>query len=94
MFQFLVLRRRLAARRRQVDALLDSSRREPDAAKRQQMRRMLHRVVAEIEPISFLYAAASCVAVNRRFANVRVHDLGIIYRDFVLRELLERHPPR
>ncbi len=77
----------------EVDALLDRARTAPERSERSEARRALHRRLAALQPCAFLYTSASCVAVSRRFANVKVHDLGIWYRDFVLREAFERAPP-
>ncbi len=78
----------------EVDKLLERARSAPTRSERGLARRGLHRRLAELEPCAFLYTSASCVAVPRRFANVKVHDLGIWYRDFVLRTLFEKSPPR
>jgi peptide/nickel transport system substrate-binding protein len=77
-----------------VDRLLDQARMAPTRAERGLARRSLHRRLAELEPCAFLYSSASCVAVPRRFANAKVHDLGLWYRDLVLRSLFEAAPPR
>lgn len=78
----------------EVDSLLERARSAPTRGERGLARRALHRRLAELEPCAFLYTSASCVAVPRRFANVKVHDLGIWYRDLVLRTLFEKSPPR
>lgn len=73
-----------------IDRLLDDSRAEFDPAKRTAFRRMLQRRLDEVHPFSFLYASASPVIVSRKWANVKVHDRGILYRDFVWRELWKK----
>ncbi|MSR74582.1 MAG: hypothetical protein EXS14_03800 [Planctomycetes bacterium] len=77
----------------ETDALLERARNAPDRVGRRDARRALHRRLDQLQPCAFLYSPASCVAVNRKFANVKVHDLGIWYRDFVLRSAFERAPP-
>jgi peptide/nickel transport system substrate-binding protein len=78
-----------------VDTLIAAYRREVlSPTKRLAIRQQLHRRIAELQPLAFLYSAATCVGVSRRWANVKVHDLGILYRDMVWRELWEKHPPR
>jgi ABC-type transport system substrate-binding protein len=75
-----------------LDALIDAYRSEPDPARRLLLRRRLHHEFHEAQPFLVLVTTSTCVGINRRFANVKVHDLGVIYNDFVLRELWERFP--
>jgi hypothetical protein len=41
-------------------------------------------------PWTFLPQGATTLGISRVFANVKIHDLGIRYHDFVLRELWEK----
>lgn len=72
-----------------LDSILDRLRRPLDPQERIREQRMLHRRFLELQPLTFLYSRPSCILVSRRFANVKVHDLGIWYQDFVLRSLFE-----
>jgi peptide/nickel transport system substrate-binding protein len=82
-----------AIREPTLDALIDGYRSEPDRARRLELRRQLHREFDRLQPFVVLFTSSTCVGMSRRFANVKVHDLGIIYQDFVLRSLWEAHPP-
>ena len=82
-----------AIREPTLDALIDGYRSEPDRSRRLELRRQLHREFDRLQPFVVLFTSSTCVGMSRRFANVKVHDLGIIYQDFVLRSLWEAHPP-
>ena len=76
-----------------VDANLEAHRAAADPRERLRLRRELHALLAELQPAAFLWSQPSAVAIARRWANVRIHDLGLRFWDFVLREKLEAHPP-
>ncbi len=76
-----------------LDRWIDAYRASADPKERLAARRSLHRAFDEIVPFPVLLSASTCLAINRRFANVKVHDLGVLYRDFVLRERFEASPP-
>lgn len=77
----------------ETDRLLDALDVEPDAAVRTALRRRLHRRIAESAPTLFLWSPMTTVAVHRSWANVRVHDLGLRWWDFVDRDLFRKFPP-
>jgi len=68
-----------------VDALLEATRRTLDRDKRLAMRRQFHRLFHELQPFSVICCTYSTVGVSRRWSNVKVHDLGLWFRDFQLR---------
>ena len=45
---------------------------------------------AVLQPYTFLYNSSTPLAISRKWANVRIHELGPQYRDFVWRESWER----
>jgi peptide/nickel transport system substrate-binding protein len=73
-----------------VDELLEAIRTTLDPAPRRELRKRFHRVLDGVQPFTILWSNYSCVAVNRRWANVKVHDLGIWFRDLVLRDLMKK----
>ena len=77
----------------EVDRILDAIDRELDPLRREQLRRDLHRRVADLQPSLFLWSPATALAISRRIANVRIHDLGLRWWDLVDRELLRKFPP-
>ncbi len=77
----------------EVDRLLDALAGTFDAARRIEIRRAIHKRIWDLAPAQFLFANATTLGISRQFANVRVHDLGIRYHDFVLRELFDKDPP-
>lgn len=74
----------------EVDALIDGYRRCFEPARRRELRRKLHRRIHELQPYAFLYSLATPAAVSRRWANVKVHELGFRFWDFVWRERWDR----
>ena len=77
----------------ETDEILDALESERDPAERTALRWRFHRRFAELEPFSYLFYQPSCVLISRRWANVKIHDMGLWYRDFILRSLWERSPP-
>lgn len=77
-----------------IDEVINAYRTSFEPLKRSVFRKQIHRILAEVEPMSFLVSAASCVAVSRLWANVKIHDVGLAYRDFVWRERWRSDPPR
>jgi peptide/nickel transport system substrate-binding protein len=75
----------------EMDSLLVRLREPLDPAERIKTQRSLQARFLELLPITYLYSRPSCILVNRRWANVAVHDLGIWYRDFVLRSRFSEH---
>ena len=71
----------------EVDRLVTAYRTDLDPQSRLKTRRRLSRRISELQPFTFLYNYSSAVAFSRRWANVRVHELGPQFRDFVLRKL-------
>ena len=78
----------------EVDRLLDRHEVTFDPAARATIRREIHRRIHEAAPVAFLFAYHATIGISKRFANVKVHDFGVRYHDFVLRELWEKYRPR
>jgi peptide/nickel transport system substrate-binding protein len=70
----------------EVDRALDRIEASPDRAERAALRRDVHRRLHETVPVTFLLANASTVGISRALANVKVHDLGVRFHDFVMRD--------
>lgn len=77
----------------ETDRLLDALDSENAAAARTTLRRAIHRRVADAAPTLFLWAPMTTIAVHRAWANVRVHDLGLRWWDFVDVDLFRKFPP-
>jgi peptide/nickel transport system substrate-binding protein len=77
-----------------VDREIDAHEASFDRAARVGIRRQIHRLVHDAAPVAFLLINEAPVGISRTFANVKVHDYGLRYHDFVLRELWEKHRPR
>jgi peptide/nickel transport system substrate-binding protein len=78
----------------EVDRVLDAHETTFDAAARAALRREAHRRIHDAAPAAFLLWNPATVGISRQFANVKIHDFGVRYHDFVLRELWEKHRPR
>jgi peptide/nickel transport system substrate-binding protein len=77
-----------------VDRLFDGHEATFDPAARVKIRRELHRRIHDATPAAFLLTNETTIGVSKRFANVKVHDFGVRYHDFVLRDLWEKYRPR
>ncbi len=69
-----------------VDRLLEATQVTLDRSKRLRLRRQFHRLFNELQPFTVICCTYSPVGVGRRWANVKVHDLGLWFRDLYLRE--------
>lgn len=61
----------------EADRLIEQARQEFDRDKRIELYRQFSRIIYEEQPYTFLFCRKATVAVNKRFANVIVHPLGI-----------------
>jgi peptide/nickel transport system substrate-binding protein len=78
----------------ETDRLLDAHAVSFDRGDRAALYKRLHRRLHEEVPATFLLANASTVGISKKLANVKVHDLGLRYHDFVLRDLWEKRRPK
>ncbi len=69
-----------------VDKLLESVRVTLDRGKRLKLRRTFHTMFDQVHPYTVICCTYSAVGINRRWENVKVHDLGIWFRDLQLRK--------
>ena len=60
-----------------VDKILEDFRIEFDPEKRAKLYHRLHAILHEEQPYTFLYARPGLVAVDKRFQDVKVYDLGL-----------------
>jgi peptide/nickel transport system substrate-binding protein len=70
----------------EVDRLLDQIKTSFDPKERATLRRKIHRRLQDEAPCAFLLANASTVGLSKSVANIKVHDLGIRFHDFVMRD--------
>ncbi len=61
----------------EADKLIEEARQEFDKKKRIELYRKFSRIVNDEQPYTFLFCRKATIAVNKRFANVIVHPLGI-----------------
>ena len=70
----------------EADRLLDQIALSFDGRERAALRRKIHaRLHAEV-PCTFLLANATTVGISKDIANVKIHDLGVRWHDFVMRD--------
>ena len=61
----------------EADKLIEEARQEFDKKKRIELYRKFSEIVNDEQPYTFLFCREATIAVNKRFANVIVHPLGI-----------------
>ena len=61
----------------EADKLIEEARQEFDKKKRIELYRKFSQIVNDEQPYTFLFCRKATIAVNKRFANVIVHPLGI-----------------
>ncbi len=66
----------------EADRLIEQARTEFDREKRIALYRRFHRIVHQQQPYTFLFMSESLVAVDKRFAGVKVHKLGLDSREW------------
>jgi len=64
-------------RNAEADAIIEEARRTLDEAKRNKLYHRLHRIIHEEQPYTFVYTRPEQRFLNKRFANVRIHRLGL-----------------
>jgi peptide/nickel transport system substrate-binding protein len=74
----------------ETDQLLDRHEKSFDPKERAALRRRVHARLHDEIPCTFLFANPTMVGISRKFANVKIHDLGVRFHDMVLRELWEK----
>lgn len=66
----------------EADRIIESARREFDAARRNEMYRRFHAIIHEEQPYTFLASPYSLTAIHRRYRNVNVYPLGTDLNSF------------
>jgi len=64
-------------RNTEADALLEQIRRTIDPVKSDVLCHQFHRLIHEQQPYTFLFARPNFYAVDKRFQNVKIHNLGL-----------------
>ncbi|MCK8602723.1 peptide-binding protein [Desulfoferrobacter suflitae] len=66
----------------EADAIIETARKEFDAAKRNVLFHRFHEIIHEEQPYTFLFTTEALVAVARRFQNVQVYPMGLAPREW------------
>jgi peptide/nickel transport system substrate-binding protein len=74
-----------------ADALLEEIRRTINDDRRNELCHRLHRIIHDEQPYTFLYVRPELRLVDRRFENVRVHKLGLNYREWHVPKQKQRY---
>ena len=69
-------------RNAQADALLEQIRRTIDPVKSDALCHQLHRLIHEQQPYTFLFARPNFYVVDKRFQNVKIHNLGLNFLEW------------
>jgi len=75
----------------EVDRLLEQARTEFDREARNKLYKRWHAILHEEQPYTFLFHRKVLVAVDKRFANVRVHPMGLDQREWWAPKPLQRY---
>jgi peptide/nickel transport system substrate-binding protein len=67
-----------------VDALLEQVRLEHDMHRRYDLLNQFHGIIHEDQPFTFLYSMALSIVINRRWRNVKIHKLGVLFYEWWL----------
>jgi len=75
----------------QADTLLEQIRRTLDETKRIELCHQLHRILHEEQPYTFLFTRPTFRFLDRRFENVKIHELGLKYWEWYVPEAEQRY---
>ena len=78
-------------RNTQADALLEQIRRTIDPVKSDVLCHQLHRLIHEQQPYTFLFARPNLYAVDKRFQNVKIHNLGLNFLEWYVPKEKQRY---
>jgi peptide/nickel transport system substrate-binding protein len=78
-------------RNAQADALLEQIRRTIDPVKSDALCHQLHRLIHEQQPYTFLFARPNFYAVDKRFQNVKIHNLGLNFLEWYVPKEKQRY---
>ncbi len=70
----------------EADDIIIKSRMEFDEDKRNIMYRRFHEILHDEQPYTFLFCTPALSVVSRRFENVKVHIMGLDYREWTINE--------
>jgi peptide/nickel transport system substrate-binding protein len=71
---------------READSIIEKGRMEFDGRKRMKMYHRFHEIIHEEQPYTFLFCNPALVVVSRRFENVKVHQRGLKYIEWKVRQ--------
>ena len=78
-------------RNAQADAIMEEVRRTFDEDKRNKLSHRLHRILHEEQPYTFLFTRPTFRLVDKRFKNVKIHNLGLKYWEWYVPEEQQRY---
>jgi peptide/nickel transport system substrate-binding protein len=67
---------------READTIIENARVEFNRNNRIKMYHRFHEILHEEQPYTFMFARPALVAVSRRFANVKVHTMGLDFEEW------------
>jgi peptide/nickel transport system substrate-binding protein len=76
----------------ETDKILEKARTTFDKDERYAMYREFHRIIHQDQPYTFLFHRKVLAAVNKRFENVQVYDMGLRPREWWVPKSLQRYP--
>ena len=78
-------------RSRQADTIIEEARKTLDQTKRNELCYWLHRILHEQQPYTFLFTRPTFRLLDRRFRNVKIHNLGLKYRQWYVPKEQQRY---
>jgi peptide/nickel transport system substrate-binding protein len=78
-------------RNAEADTLLEQIRRTIDTGQQDVLCRRLHRILHDQQPYTFLFARPYLCAVDKRFENVKIHNLGLNFLEWYVPKEKQRY---
>ena len=75
----------------EADAIMEEVRRTFDEDKRNKLSRRLHRILHEEQPYTFLFTRPTFRLIDKRFKNVKIHNLGLKYWEWYVPKSEQRY---
>lgn len=75
----------------EADAIMEEVRRTFDEDKRNKLSHRLHRILHEEQPYTFLFTRPTFRLVDKRFKNVKIHNLGLKYWEWYVPKSEQRY---
>jgi peptide/nickel transport system substrate-binding protein len=78
-------------RNAEADTLLEQIRRTIDTGQQDVLCHRLHRILHDQQPYTFLFARPNLYAVDKRFENVKIHNLGLNFLEWYVPKEKQRY---